>query len=417
MISNTSSWREVSLEVTLNNIQQIASSIGISRVTDITRLDKIGIPVFSSIRPGAAIGSLCVNAGKGLYPLEAKVGAYMEAFEFAMAEFSPDRFNTTITTPRKIANQPNVHFEFIDLCPVYQVPVQPDDNIVATKASDILTGEKIDIPAELVYSPLNIDVGQKLFGCRTNGLCSGNTEDEATIHGICEIIERDIEAFNYIRDASKLVTTDALPPAVKSLVSKIESAGFALYLRYTANVFGLPYFQAFIDEGEQVPVAISQGSGLHLSASVAAVRAITEAAQSRLSYIHGGRDDLTERSACFEKDQEWNAVTQLRRRISDPAAGTICYSTIPDLAGMNNNTQSVLDCLMKILADNGIEQVLKVALAPAHYPLKALRIIIPKLESFNFKSKRVGPRLISLIQNNVLSCPGFSSLQDLHYMD
>ena len=36
--------------------------------------------------PTAAPGSLCVNAGKGLRSIEAEVGAYMEAIEFALAE-------------------------------------------------------------------------------------------------------------------------------------------------------------------------------------------------------------------------------------------------------------------------------------------------------------------------------------------
>ena len=37
-------------------------------------------------------------------------------------------------------------------------------------------------------------------------------------------------------------------------------------------------------------------TGAHLSPTVAAIRAITEAAQSRLTFIHGSREDLTERA-------------------------------------------------------------------------------------------------------------------------
>ena len=58
-----------------------------TRVTDITRLDWAGVPVYASIRPEAYPGSLCVNAGKGVTPLEAQVGAYMEAIEYAFAEY------------------------------------------------------------------------------------------------------------------------------------------------------------------------------------------------------------------------------------------------------------------------------------------------------------------------------------------
>ena len=60
--------------------------LGISRVTDSTRLDRIGIPVFSSIRPSAAEASLCVHAGKGTTTTEARTGALMEAIEFAFSD-------------------------------------------------------------------------------------------------------------------------------------------------------------------------------------------------------------------------------------------------------------------------------------------------------------------------------------------
>src|SRR6202453_4235036 len=85
-IQLSSSLRTTPPEVTLARAKVRARSLGISRVTDTTRLDRVGIPVYASIRPTALPGSLCVNAGKGLHPIEAEVGAYMEAIEFALAE-------------------------------------------------------------------------------------------------------------------------------------------------------------------------------------------------------------------------------------------------------------------------------------------------------------------------------------------
>ena len=73
----SSSLRTRSAEESLKYAQEIAANLGITRVTDTTWLDRIGIPVYASIRPNAAVGSLCVNAGKGLRDVEAKIGAYM----------------------------------------------------------------------------------------------------------------------------------------------------------------------------------------------------------------------------------------------------------------------------------------------------------------------------------------------------
>src|SRR5579862_6644062 len=86
-LTYSSSLRTVRIEITLSHAIPLAEKLGISRVTDISRLDRVGVPVFASIRPGAQRGSLCVNAGKGLTAAEARVGAAMEAIEFAMAEF------------------------------------------------------------------------------------------------------------------------------------------------------------------------------------------------------------------------------------------------------------------------------------------------------------------------------------------
>src|SRR5262249_22585260 len=82
----SSSLRTTPLAVTLARARARARALGITRVTDVTRLDRVGVPVYASIRPTAAPGSLCVNAGKGLHAQEAEVGAYMEAIEFALAE-------------------------------------------------------------------------------------------------------------------------------------------------------------------------------------------------------------------------------------------------------------------------------------------------------------------------------------------
>lgn len=75
-----------SIADTLKLAKVLAPARGITRVTDTTPLDRIGIPVYASVRPGAAKGSLCVSAGKGMLPEEAQIGAYMEAIELSFAE-------------------------------------------------------------------------------------------------------------------------------------------------------------------------------------------------------------------------------------------------------------------------------------------------------------------------------------------
>ena len=59
---------------------------GITRLTDITDLDRVKIPVFSAIRPTAQSGSVSVYAGKGATKEQAKASAMMEGFERYSAE-------------------------------------------------------------------------------------------------------------------------------------------------------------------------------------------------------------------------------------------------------------------------------------------------------------------------------------------
>ncbi|HUM78125.1 MAG TPA: methanogenesis marker 1 protein, partial [Methanoculleus sp.] len=55
--------RAVPPEETLRLARERLPAAGITRVADITNLDRIGIPVFSSIRPTAEAGAISVYNG------------------------------------------------------------------------------------------------------------------------------------------------------------------------------------------------------------------------------------------------------------------------------------------------------------------------------------------------------------------
>ena len=82
--SSARSMRSLPPETTLLHARQWAATAGISEVTDITGLDVLGVPVFVSVRPQAR--GEAFTFGKGLRPVDAEVGAYMEAIEFYFAE-------------------------------------------------------------------------------------------------------------------------------------------------------------------------------------------------------------------------------------------------------------------------------------------------------------------------------------------
>ncbi len=245
----SSSLRTTSPEVTLARARARAPSLGISRVTDITRLDRVGLPVYASIRPTAIRGSLCVNAGKGLHPIEAQVGAYMEAIEFALAEPGVAGVPMVSARCRDVLDGKRRPEAILDLCPRLGTRVRLDAPLDCVEAEDIVTGETALVPAELVFVPFPPSKRHvSLFGATSNGLASGNERMEATVHGLCEVIERDIKAFEAVKDTSEPVDLDTVEGPAKALVDIIREADLDLYVRSVKNAFGMAYFFAIIND-------------------------------------------------------------------------------------------------------------------------------------------------------------------------
>src|SRR5512136_3493466 len=80
-IYNSETQRAVPLAETLARIEPRVPAAGITRVADITNLDRIGIPVFSCIRPTAEAGAITVYNGKGATVEESRISAIMEGIE------------------------------------------------------------------------------------------------------------------------------------------------------------------------------------------------------------------------------------------------------------------------------------------------------------------------------------------------
>lgn len=391
-----SSLRSAPPEATLARARRRAGSLGITRVTDITRLDRVGIPVYVSIRPGAAAGSLCVNAGKGMRPIEAEVGAYMEAIEFALAEPGMSHVKTVRATARDLLDGACRPEAVLDLCPKLGAQIRLDATMECVEAKEMLAGERALVPAELVFLPYHPYARHEAqFGPSSNGLASGNTLCEATVHGLCELIERDVRSFQAVRDTSVPVALDSVEGPPASLVQSIRAAGLELYVRTARNAFKMPYFTAIIHDPEACsPQLLNVGYGCHPHCSIAFVRAVTEAAQSRLSFIHGGRDDLLEH---HERFRGWNSARKrafVARVLARASGGTsLPLGAVDD---HRDDVASVEECevfLLGTLATLGFDRVYRVAFCAPDDELQAVRVIVPRLELFTHSVFRVGPRL------------------------
>jgi ribosomal protein S12 methylthiotransferase accessory factor len=398
-----SSLRQRPLEETIELAHPIARRMGVSRVVDITRLDRIGIPVAASIRPTAAKFHLCVNAGKGLTLPEAIAGALLEAIEFAYAEPGASELTREIVSLGDVVSSFPQPFDIRSLCPLWNAELRYDVLVAAIRAEHPDTGSDVLLPAELIWMPTCDLPHTGIFGGSTSGLASGNSVLEASVHGLAELIERDTTAMNCICSRSKLLDLTKIPEHLGELVDRIKSAGLDIYIRYTAALGDLPYFEAYIVEPVLTePIAIAAGYGLHLNKTIALTRAITEAAQARLSHIHGGRDDIVRRHQMFAKlgpVAEAVANERLRMRVAD-GHETVYFESIDERASCCDDLFTAWETLNSIVKDAGLSTPLVLRLTPEALPLQVVRVIAPGLEQFDAEAHRVGPRLLRMVASN-----------------
>ena len=367
-------------------------------MTDVTRLDYIGLPVYVSIRPEAADGTICVTAGKGIRPEEAQVGAYMEAIEFALAE--PGRSEVRVQEGKAIdvLDGGSRMDAILDLCPKLgkKIPLEESMDLVAAK--DLASGKDFFVPAECAFFPY--PTGRSYFGSDTNGLSSGNSATEASIHGILELIERDIMSFQTISRNAGMVRVDpgSFPPHTRHIVEMLEEAGLELLVKYRDNPFQIPYFHAvIIDLQTENPIYINGGYGCHTNKMIALNRAVAEAVQSRLGFIHGGRDDLVETYRKYDqmppvkRRQLFRQLVALHRQ----SKKSISFEAVREFDWTYHSLEAYLDQLIGFLQEHGLNKVLRVCFTQADEPLQVVKMIVPQLEVFNHESHRMGPRLKS----------------------
>jgi ribosomal protein S12 methylthiotransferase accessory factor len=276
-------------EETLDRIRPVLPRLGITRLASLAGLDDIGIPVYQAVRPNARL--LSVAQGKGLTPAAAKVSAAMESIEMWHAE-RPEKAQLTATVAEVTDALP---YRLTDLLLAPRHCLNPHLRL------DWLAARRLgsDEPTWLPAASLNLDAtvgGQwapPVFVVSTNGLASGNTTEEAIVHGLYELVERD--ALKRSRNDPALATP--VDPATVTgpagaLVELFRVAGVRVTIEHLDSPVGVPCFTARIGSDNH-PVEF-EGYGSHLDVTVALCRALTEAAQSRVTAIAGTRDDIEE---------------------------------------------------------------------------------------------------------------------------
>ncbi len=365
----------------------------ITRVTDVTRMDWLGLPVCMSVRARSL--TLHVNAGKGLSLLDARVGALMEAIEFAAAEPQASSWHARTLRVGELESDWAGHAGFHDLSFAIDGTPRADDAFQCVRCEELVAGRPMWMPADLVFMPFESPGQPGLLRGSSTGIASGNSVDEATLHGLLEVLERDATTMNAARDASWWIAPDSLPAPFAGLAHDWSRRGVSLAVRYVPNAFGLPCFRAVLHEPESDDVRLAGGAGLHLDRHIAVSRAICEAAQSRLSSIHGGRDDIVR---FYDR---MRATDGPSRRAADDANAAELFDTgrrlrfddVPTIATDGIALGNLLGGLVESLPALGFARVCRHRFLTGMPQLHVVRVIVPGCEDVDDPPSHMGGRL------------------------
>lgn len=291
---------------------------GITRVTDITHLDRIGIPVFSAIRPTAQDGGVSIYAGKGAKKDQAKASAMMEGFERYSAEKqSIDDENSKLATLSEMDGEKFIHPDDLIISnEVKSLDFEKERKIEWTLTKDIITENDYYIPSNAIfhpYIPKDAKNTSAIFKGNTNGLASGNVLEEAVLHGMLEVIERDAwSIFELTKKNKKCINIDNIEnPLINELLEKFKKESINIKLMDLTADIDIPTIAATADDTLlKDPALLTLGIGTHLNPEIAVLRALTEVAQSRATQIHGTREDTSRavlmRKAGYERMKKIN---------------------------------------------------------------------------------------------------------------
>lgn len=388
--------RVIAPEKTIEINEDKLKTAGITRIADITDLDRIGLPIYTAIRPTAEDGAVSIYGGKGITKDHARASAMMEGFERYSAE-RHESDETTIATLEEISSKGNyINPESLNLPKDFKKQNLDSMKLEWSIAKDIISDEEYFVPTNAIYHPyIHSKDSESLFKSNTNGLASGNILEEAILHGIFEVIERDAwSIFELTHKNYSQIDLDSIESdIVNDTIDKFESEGIKIKLMdFTADI-NVPTIAASADDTVTRDAGLlTLGMGTHLDPEVAILRALTEVAQSRATQINGAREDTVR--ADFAREAGYERMKRINKYYFREEDEKISLSSIE-----NKSTTSInrdLEIVKDELIANDIDKILYHDLTRPELDVSVVRVIIPEMELYALDPSRAGYRFLKV---------------------
>lgn len=353
----------------------IAEHIGVTRLGRITGLDRTGVEVACAVRPGGHV--LQVSNGKGRTFDQARRGALMEAAELAFAEAVPLPeivFGTARDLDARLGAEAVWMPDRVGSAGELIAPELWSEGVVIgwRWAQRLDRAGKVLVPACAVHCPPSGGplLGPLVVRWSSNGSAAHLSAQAAQRHALLEAIERD-QLARMLPDGwtqevveQRLLRRERLPRVLSAALGRIEASGFRVFLfdLTPAKGLGVPVAGVLLLDEDQGPIPLTAGYAAAGDPVEALEGALLEAAQSRLTEIHGAREDV-EVEARDQARGMGEALRTVRPRRS--------LTAMPRLS----RTASTLPALTRRLTRRGHE-VCAVRLAGAHVPIEAWKVVV-----------------------------------------
>ena len=289
--------RIVSPEETLDAVRRFFPVLGITRVADITGLDDIGIPVVAVCRPNSR--SVVVSLGKGLDLAGARASGVMESIEAFMAE--------RIIQPLILGSFNDLQFSHrlvdVDALPrTADSRYHPDFPILWIEGEELLSGGRVWVPYEIVHTAYTLPAptGHRLLHRHVQraGLRQSSAGGDQPRH----LRDRRARRGRAARSAARRprwrgggsIRRPWMTRAAARRWAGSAGPGMRAGIWDMTTDIGIPAFRCVMAETAAARVRVGrafEGMGCHPDRGVALLRALTEAAQSRVATIAGVRDE------------------------------------------------------------------------------------------------------------------------------
>lgn len=374
---------------TLSVIRPYFPEIGLSRLANITGLDRIGIPIVLSIRANGPY--LSVDAGKGFSLEAATASAAMECIE---------RYSAETLELEQIQGSYDEVAARHDMIPAERLPLakhamfRTSWRLRWSLGWDLIGEREVAAPSLIVGMDGHTNPHElNPFQSGSNGLSSGNSLLEALNGGLLELIERDAVACHRYRQESRGIDIPRVRletvrhAAVRELLDRFAAAAVSVVMFDCTVDTRIPVYMAYVYEQHSRHIGIYRGYGAHLDPAIAMIRALTEAVQGRLIFIAGSRDDFFRHHYLGLKQHD--DLSTVRRLEAIPAEVDARERSSLATPTFEGDVRVILERLRAV----GIDQAIVFDLTkPMFSQVSALRIIVPGLEGYMFHFYAPGRR-------------------------